>query len=131
MGIACASARVRSSPSRPPSAHSLVVRRLVRAHARQTVERRHNFRYEEAGAGTIQSHPRHDATSVRRQAELTRGKEREAAKKARKAEAKAQKEAELKRLKSLKKNEILERLRAIEQVIPTPLEPRPKPVAQA
>jgi protein KRI1 len=79
-------------------------------------ERKHNFRYEEEGAATLAGHPRHDPSSVRRQAQLSRGREREEAKKARKAEARAQKEAELKRLKNLKKQEILERLRAIEHV---------------
>jgi protein KRI1 len=79
-------------------------------------ERKHNFRYEEDGAATLAGHPRHDPSSVRRQAQLSRGREREEAKKARKAEARAQKEAELKRLKNLKKQEILERLRAIEHV---------------
>ena len=66
-------------------------------------ERKHNFRYEEAGANQIMTHPRHDPNSVRRQAQLGRKKEAEDAKKVRKAEAKAAKEAELKRLKNLKK----------------------------
>ena len=81
-----------------------------------TVERRHNFRFEEEGASQVASHPRHDSSSVRRQAALSRGREREAAKKERKAEARAAKEAELKRLKNLKKAEIFDRLKAIEQV---------------
>jgi len=79
-------------------------------------ERRHNFRYEEEGAATLTGHPRHNSASVRRQAQLSRGKEKEEARKVRKAEARAQKEAELKRLKNLKKLEIFDRLRAIEKV---------------
>ena len=79
-------------------------------------ERKHNFRYEEAGSAQLVSHPRHDKNSIRRQAQLSRKKEAEDARKARKEEARAQKEAELKRLKNLKKREILDRLRLIESV---------------
>ena len=79
-------------------------------------ERAHNFRYEEGGAGSVAGHPRHDASSVRRQTALGRKKEAEAGRKARKAEARAQKELELRRLKNLKKQEILSRLQTIQKV---------------
>ena len=79
-------------------------------------ERRHNFRFEEEGATQVMTHPRHDPNSVRRQAALGRKAAAEEQRKARKAEAKAQKEAELRRLKNLKKQEILDRLRKIEEI---------------
>ena len=79
-------------------------------------ERSHNFRYEEAGAARVVSHPRQVEGSLRRQAELGRKRQAKAEASERRAALKEKKAAELRRLKNLKKAEILERLQAIEKV---------------
>ena len=77
--------------------------------AADTFEERYNFRFEEPGGATLATHPR-DVAGVRR-AESRRAAQR-AAREARRAEAKAREDAEVRRLKSLKRREIDERLAA-------------------
>ena len=79
-------------------------------------ERAYNFRFEEPGAERVVSHPRSTDASIRKQAEAGRKREAAEARRARKEEARAQKRQELQRLKNLKKQEVLERLRAIQEV---------------
>ncbi|KAL8438723.1 hypothetical protein Efla_001271 [Eimeria flavescens] len=77
-------------------------------------EASYNFRFEEEGGCEIQGHPRVIAESVR-QTEDKRKKARERRNK-QKEEERVRREEELKRLKSLKREEIREKLKQIQQV---------------
>lgn len=77
-------------------------------------EKKYNFRYEESNAATITSHARNagEEETIRRK-DSTRKDARER-KKDRKEEEKAKKREEINRLKQMKKEEILERLKKAE-----------------
>mmetsp|Transcript_4433 Transcript_4433/g.11343 ORF Transcript_4433/g.11343 Transcript_4433/m.11343 type:complete len:503 (+) Transcript_4433:1-1509(+) len=72
-------------------------------------EAQYNFRFEEPGGDTIESHPRFDDSTVRRR-ESTRKRQRDS-KKQRKQEEKERAKEELRRLKALKRQELEERLK--------------------
>ena len=77
-------------------------------------ETAYNFRFEEPGGAKIQVHPRVVDDSVRKQD--SKRKRQRAAKAEREQEAKRREAEELKRLKNLKKAEIADRLKSIQQV---------------
>jgi len=78
-------------------------------------ERQFNFRFEEPGATNVMGHARQQDGSVRREAKLGRKRELAGQKLERKSAARERKESELRRLKNLKKQEVLERLKAVQQ----------------
>ncbi|PFH37524.1 zinc finger, zz type domain-containing protein [Besnoitia besnoiti] len=77
-------------------------------------EATYNFRFEEEGGADILGHARRVEGSVRQKNDKRR-RQREA-KKARLAEEKAQRDEELRRLKAAKKQEILDRIRKIQEM---------------
>lgn len=82
-------------------------------------ERKYNFRFEEEGGDQIMSYPRDISTSVRKQDDR-RKTERER-KEERKEQERKQKEEEIKRLKNLKREEIMNKLRQIQEASGTNL----------
>ncbi|KAJ3181113.1 KRRI-Interacting protein 1 [Gaertneriomyces sp. JEL0708] len=82
--------------------------------AAEEFEYRHNFRFEEEGAAEVVTHSRSIPGTIRREDDA-RKKKREA-KKARKEAEKLREEEEYKRLRSLKKQEIQQRLERIKEI---------------
>jgi protein KRI1 len=82
--------------------------------AQEDFERRHNFRYEEEGAAQIIGHARDVEGTLRRKDD--RRKEARERKKTREEENKIRKGEELKRLKNLKKKEILDKMKQIQDI---------------
>ncbi|XP_071478774.1 protein KRI1 homolog [Diadema antillarum] len=77
-------------------------------------ERKYNFRFEEPDSDFIKRYPRTVADTVRRKDVRRSDKRKE--KRSRKEEEKAKKQEELKHLKNLKKQEIVERLDKLKEV---------------
>ena len=78
--------------------------------ASETFEEVYNFRFEEPGGGRLMTHPRDVPGAVRK--ESSKRAAARAARAARVAEAKARNEAEIRRLKTLKRREIEDKLEA-------------------
>ncbi|KAM9843400.1 protein KRI1 homolog [Aulostomus maculatus] len=77
-------------------------------------ERRYNFRFEEPAAEQIKTYPRNIVSSVRSKDDRRKCKREEM--KARKKKEKQLKQEQLKQLKNLKRNEIMEKLKRLQEL---------------
>ncbi|XP_056143961.1 protein KRI1 homolog [Lampris incognitus] len=80
----------------------------------ENFERSYNFRFEEPDAQQVKTYPRNIATSVRSKDERRKRKRDEV--KERKRKEKEQKHEQLKQLKNLKRNEIMEKLKTLQEL---------------
>ncbi|XP_023122728.2 protein KRI1 homolog [Amphiprion ocellaris] len=77
-------------------------------------ERSYNFRFEEPDSQQVKTYPRNIATSVRSKDDRRKRKREEI--KERKQKEKEQKQEQLKQLKNLKRNEIMEKLKMLQEL---------------